>query len=264
MSGELGRALSAELVKVRTTRMWWGLLLGLAALVALQAAVTAAFAGQQSGPGGPTLPTLDSAEGLRTALSAGFQSGYLMALVLGTIIGAVDFRHRTATQTFLATPHRGRVITAKLLASAAYGLVYAVVTQLLSVLVVLVVAAVRGISVDLGDSSVLRSLALGVPGILLWCVIGVSLGVLLRNQIAAVLVAVGFVFLIDPLAGLALRQLDVGSVDQYTLGSASTALVEGFTGTPLLPWWAGGLVMLGYALVIAVAGWLLTVRRDVT
>jgi ABC-2 type transport system permease protein len=258
------RTLSAEVLKVRTTRMWWGLLLGLVALVALQVVVSAAFAGRQPGPGAPALPTLDTAAGLRTALSAGFQSGYLMALVLGTIIGAVDFRHRTATQTFLATPHRSRVIAAKVATSVMFGLGYAVATQLLSLVLVSLVAAVRGIGIDPTDGSVVRSLLLGLPGIVLWCVIGVCLGVLLRNQIAAVLVAVGFVFFVDPLLGLALRQLDLETVAQYTLGSASTALVEGFTGSDLLRWWAGGLVMLAYAAVIAVAGWLVTARRDVT
>ncbi len=262
--GALRRAFAGELVKVRTTKMWWGLLLGLAALVVLQTAVTAVFAGSTPGPGAPPLPALDTAEGLRSALSAGFQSGYLMALVLGTIVGAVDFRHRTATQTFLATPHRSRVVVAKALVSTFVGLVYAVATQLLSLAVVAAVAAIRGLDADFGDSSVLRSLALGVPGIVLWCLIGLSLGILLRNQVAAVLVAVGYVFLLDPLAGLALRQVDAGSLDQFTLGSASTALVEGFTGNDLLPWWAGGLVMLGYAVVIAVAGWAVTARRDVT
>ncbi len=260
----MGRTLQAELVKIRTTRMWWGLLLGLVVLVALQVTVTAAFAGRDPGAGAPPLPTLDTAEGLRTALSSGFQSGYLMALVLGTIIGAVDFRHRTATQTFLATPHRSRVITAKALAAAGYGLLYAVVTQALSLALVALVAGIRGAGLGAIDSTVVRSLLLGLPGIALWCVIGVSLGVLLRNQIAAVLVAVGFVFLIDPLLGLALNQLDLQDVGQYTVSNASTALVEGYTGSQLLPWWAGGLVMLGYGLLIAVVAWLTSVRRDIT
>ena len=257
-------ALNAELVKVRTTRMWWGLLLGLVALVALQVTVTAAFSGRSPGAGQPQLPGLDSAEGLRSALSSGFQSGYLMALVLGTIIGAVDFRHRTATQTFLATPHRSTVIVAKALTGAVFGLLYAVVTQALSLGLVGLVAAIRGAGLGALDSTVVRSLLLGLPGIVLWCVIGVSLGMLLRNQVAAVLVAVGFVFLIDPLLGLALNQLDLQDVGQYTVSNASTALVEGYTGGQLLPWWAGGLVMLGYGVVIAVAAWLVSARRDVT
>jgi hypothetical protein len=260
----MARALQAELLKIRTTRMWWGLLLGLVALVALQVTVTAAFSGRSPGAGQPPLPGLDTAEGVRSALSAGFQSGYLMALVLGTIIGAVDFRHRTATQTFLATPQRSRVIAAKVASGAGFGVVYAVVTQLLSLGLVAVVATIRGTGLSASDASVMRALLLGVPGIALWCVIGVSLGVLLRNQIAAVLVAVGFVFLIDPLLGLALNQLDLQGVAQYTVSNASTALVSGYTTGDLLPWWAGGLVMLAYGLVIAVLAWLTSARRDIT
>ncbi|KQX69712.1 ABC transporter permease [Angustibacter sp. Root456] len=260
----MARALQAELVKIRTTRMWWGLLLGLVVLVALQVTVTAAFSGRSPGAGQPALPGLDSAEGLRTALSSGFQSGYLMALVLGTIIGAVDFRHRTATQTFLATPHRSRVIAAKVLSGVAYGLLYAVVTQALSLALVALVSTIRGGGLGAADATVVRALLLGLPGIALWCVIGVSLGMLLRNQIAAVLVAVGFVFLIDPLLGLALNQLDLQTLGEYTVSNASTALVQGYTGSDLLPWWAGGLVMVAYGLVIAVAAWLTSARRDIT
>lgn len=258
------RALAAELMKIRTTKMWWGLLLGLLVLVGLQAAFTAAYAGSTPGPGAPPLPPLQSSEGLKAALSAGFQSGYLFALVLGTIIGAVDFRHRTATQTFLATAHRSRVVAAKVAASAIYGLLYALAAQALSIAVVASVAAIRGIDVAFGDRSVVQSLALGLPGITLWCIIGVSLGVLLRNQIAAVLIAVGFVFVIDPLLGLAFGQLGVDTVAKFTVTNASTALVQGYSPNGLLSWWAGGLVLLGYGIVIAVAGWVLTRFRDIT
>lgn len=258
------RALAGELLKVRSTRMWWGLLLGLVVLVLLQAGLTAAISGQPPGPGAPELPGLDSAAGLRAALSSGFQGGYLMALVLGTIIGAVDFRHRTATQTFLSTPHRGLVVAAKAGAAAVFGLMYAMVAQVLAVIMVLLVALIRGLDVNLTDSSVLRSLALGLVGIVVWCLIGVMLGVLLRNQIAAVLIAVGFVFVVEPLLILALNKMDLETVAQYTIGNASSALVEGFSGGALLPWWGGGLVMVGYAAVIGALGWVLTVRRDVT
>lgn len=51
---------------------------------------------------------------------------------------------------------------------------------------------------------------------------------------------------------------------QCTLTNASAALVEGFTGTDLLPRRGGGLVMLGCATVVGVVGWVLATRRDVT
>jgi ABC-type transport system involved in multi-copper enzyme maturation permease subunit len=259
----MSRALRAELLKIRTTRLWWGLLIGLALLVVLNSAIMAAFAGVDTGPGGPDLPALDTADGFRSALSSGFQSGYLLAAVLGTIIGATDNRHRTATQTFLATPSRARVVLAKMLAGAAFGAVYAVVTQLVALVVVSIVAAVRGAGSQLGDASVLRSLVLGVPGVVVWCVIGVSLGVLLRNQVAAILVAVGVIYLVDTLLSFGLHALDADQVVKFTPNNASTAVVEGYTGFDLLPWWGGVLVLLAYSTVIAACGWWLSLRRDI-
>jgi ABC-2 type transport system permease protein len=257
------RTLRAEVLKIRTTRLWWGLLLGLAVLVVLNSALIAAFAGADTGPGAPSLPPLDTPAGFLGALSAGFQSGYLLAAVLGTVIGATDNRHRTATQTFLATPSRARVVVAKMLAGAAFGAVYAVVTQLVSLVVVTLVAAIRGAGSQLGDGSVLRSLVLGVPGVMVWCVIGVSLGILLRNQVAAVLVAVGIIYLVDTLLSLGLHALEADDIVKFTPGNASTAVVEGFTGYELLRWWAGLLVLLGYSAVIAFSGWWLSLRRDI-
>jgi hypothetical protein len=259
----MSNALRAELMKIRTTRLWWGLLIGLALLVVLNAALIAAFAGSDTGPGGPTLPPLDTPDGFRSALSSGFQSGYLLAAVLGTIIGATDNRHRTATQTFLANPSRGRVVVAKMLAGAGFGAVYAIVTQLVSLVVVSLVAAIRGAGTQLGDASVLRSLALGVPGVMVWCVIGVALGVLLRNQVAAILVAVGVIYLVDTLISFALQALDADEIVKFTPNNASTAVVEGFTGFDLLPWWGGVLVLLFYSAVIAFFGWWLSLRRDI-
>ena len=259
----MSRTLRAEVLKIRTTRLWWGLLLGLAVLVVLNSALIAAFAGADTGPGAPSVPPLDTPAGFRGALSAGFQSGYLLAAVLGTVIGATDNRHRTATQTFLATPSRARVVVAKMLAGAAFGAVYAVVTQLVSLVVVSVVAAIRGAGSQLGDGSVLRSLALGVPGVMVWCVIGVSLGILLRNQVAAILVAVGIIYLVDTLLSLGLHALEADDIVKFTPGNASTAVVEGFTGYELLRWWAGLLVLLGYSAVIAFSGWWLSLRRDI-
>jgi hypothetical protein len=259
----MSRTLRAEVLKIRTTRLWWGLLVRLAVLVVLNSALIAAFAGSDTGPGAPSLPALDTTAGFRSSLSAGFQSGYLLAAVLGTIIGATDNRHRTATQTFLATPSRARVVVAKRLAGAGFGAVYGLVTQVVSLVVVSLVAVVRGAGSHLGDSSVLRSLVLGVPGVMVWCVIGVSLGILLRNQVAAVLVAVGVIYLVDTLLSLGLHALEADDIVKLTPNNASTAVVEGFTGYALLPWWGGVLVLLAYSAVIAFSGWWLSLRRDI-
>ena len=257
------RLIRSEIVKLRTTKLWWGMLLGLIGLVALNVVPTALFAGQDFGGGIPASPGLDEIAGLTAVYGSGYQSGYLMVLVLGVIIGAADRRHRTDTQTFLATPGRGRVIVAKMIVAALAGLLYGLVAELSTVAVAAPVILARGADLSLGNTDVVRSLVLGVPGIALWGVIGVALGILLRNQIAAVLVAIGYIFVGDLLlaGGLSLANLD-GAVP-YTPNNASTAVVGGFTGFELLEWWGGLLVLLGYGVVIAVAGWLIGRKRDV-
>ncbi len=259
----MSRVVRSELLKLFTTRLWWGLLIGAVGLVALNVVPTALFAGQQFGGGAPASPPLSEVGGLTAVYGAGYQSGSLIVLVLGVFIGAADNRHKTATLTALATPSQGRVAVAKLAAAAVVGFLYGLVTQTVSVLVAAPVVLARGAELRLGEEQVWRGLLLGVPGTVLWGVIGVALGILLRNQVAAVLVALVYVFIGDLLLSGLLRLADLDGAEAYTPGNASSAVVEAFTGFELLTWWAGLLVLLAYGIVIAVAGWLVGRRRDI-
>ena len=98
----------------------------------------------------------------------------------------------------------------------------------------------------------------------MWCVIGVALGILLRNQIAAILVAVIYVFVGDLLIAGLLSLADLDGAVPYTPNNTSTAVVEGFIPFELLEWWAGLIVLLAYGVFIALLGWLVGRRRDIT
>ena len=50
--------------------------------------------------------------------------GLLLGAVLGVTITSGEFRHQTATLTYLATPNRTRVLAAKMVAAAAAGAVF--------------------------------------------------------------------------------------------------------------------------------------------
>ena len=58
------------------------------------------------------MPPISTAAGLRTVTTVtGF--AMLFAAVLGSIVANGEFRHSTATLTYLATPRAGRVLAAK-------------------------------------------------------------------------------------------------------------------------------------------------------
>ena len=106
--GPVSRLVRAELLKLRTARVNYGLLVTSAVLTVLFATLEAARAG--NGPSG--VAPISTAPGLTTVTTVtGFSM--LLAAVLGVIVASGEFRHDTATLTYLGTPHRARVLVAK-------------------------------------------------------------------------------------------------------------------------------------------------------
>jgi hypothetical protein len=102
----------------------------------------------------------------------------------------------------------------------------------------------------------------------LWSLIGLGAGILIPNQVAAILITVGAAFILEPLVGFLLSLVSWGqTIVPYLPSSATSAMVGQVNATPnveLLSWWAGALVLVAYAGVLAGLGSVLTVRRDVT
>jgi ABC-2 type transport system permease protein len=262
-----GRIVATELLKLRTTRVWWGLLLTGVLLAFLQAGLLAATAGLALGQGAtPTPPPTDPAM-LRTIYTGGLSYGYVVTLSLGVLGMAGEYRHQTITPTLLAVPRRTRLVAAKLVAYLLAGLGYGIVFVLAGALAGAVVLAARGYPLGLGAEGVVRSMLLAMLACAIWTAFGLGLGTLIRNQIVALLVGIAFAVLAGPLLALALQAAHLGAVAQYLPNQASAALVQGTNGgieQTLLPWWGGALVLLAYAVVFAALGAALTTRRDVT
>ena len=107
------RLIRVELLKLRTTRLTYGLL-------ATAAGLTALFSRDRGGRGRPGkgIGPLYTASGLNAVITAGVWA-LVLATVMGVTVSSGEFRHSTATLTYLATPHRGRVLAAKAVAGAA-------------------------------------------------------------------------------------------------------------------------------------------------
>jgi ABC-type transport system involved in multi-copper enzyme maturation permease subunit len=262
--------LRSELRKVLTTRLWWGLLIGLVASWAGLSALIASLSGADSAAaGGPGLP-LDDPATIRGIYTAGLGTGYLFALAFGVIAMAGEYRQQTITATLLCSPRRERVVVAKLAAVAVVGLCYGLAGVIGGLLGGVPVLAVRGTSAHLADDGVPRALATSVLAIALWAVVGLGVGTLIRNQVVALLVSIGVAWIAEPLIALALNAAHAGGVAKFLPGQATSALVSPPTSTgaglsqDMLPWWGGTLVLLAYAVASGALGAGLTLRRDIS
>jgi ABC-2 type transport system permease protein len=264
MAGPATSALvRSEFLKISSTRLWWALLIGGVVWTAATAAVTAATAGMDTGFG-QTSPDIDSPELLRTIYSSGFSGGYIFAMILGVTGMTGEYRYQTITSTFLVAPRRTPVVVAKILAHIVMGLAYGVVCAATAVAVGLPVVLLKGGEPGLLAEGVPRSIALSVVAVALWTLIGIGLGTLIKNQVAAILIGVLIAFLIEPLLTVLFDYLE-WDVGKYLPSTASQALLSPYdSGITLLDWWAGGIVLISYALLFAGIGVLFSVRRDIT
>ncbi len=256
----------SELRKILSTRLWWGLLIGAVVYTMIQAGASAALAGASPGAGQQATPGLDSAEAIRSVYAASMFSGtYIFALILGITGMTGEYRYETITPTFLATPRRADVVLAKMVAHFLLGILYAVVALVAAFVVGAVVITIRGHGLGLGADRLLPTMALSVLAVGLWALFGIGVGTLIRNQVAAILIAVFVTFLLEPLLTFILASQDLDWVVRWLPTNASTALMQtGSTLVDYLAWWLGGLVLLGYAAVFAGLGVALSVRRDIT
>src|ERR1700761_7802393 len=165
------RLIRTELLKLSTIRVTWGLLAGAAALSALFASLEASRAGQTNSG----VPPITTATGLLTVTTVtGF--GLLLAAVLGVISATGEFRHGSATLTYLATPARARVLWAKAAAAACFGALFGAVAGVIAIGVGLAFAAARGSQVALGAGSLAGHAAGAAAGAALLGALGAGIG----------------------------------------------------------------------------------------
>jgi hypothetical protein len=252
------RLVAGEFHKLATTRLWLWLLAASMALTALYASLTLAFADDPD----TWVPPLSTPQGQQTLFSVGQGGAHTLVAVLAAIGLTGEFRHRTATGTFLATPRRGRVVAAKLVCYLIVGVGYALACVAVTVAVALPWLSTMGIDVSLVGNGIPAAVAGVVAAVAVFALVGVGLGALLRDQVATVVTLLVYLFVAEPVvAGIPAWQ----DWTVYLPGQSATALAGvTLTNQPLLPPWQGGLVLAGYGLTLAVAGTLLAVRRDIT
>ncbi len=259
--------LRSEWLKLRTTTIPWlltGIALVITGLFVLLYFINHGDGGpNQIGGFGPPTPNIPhTVQQLRDVIGRGVD-GYIFALLLGALIITVEFRHKTVTTSFLTTPHRTRFVMGKILIAAITGAVMAIV-----ILVATVIGAGITLSALGGSfSAMAHQIGAVAPGMILvyalFAVLGVGVGSLLTNQVAAIVVCLGWFLIVENIIDGIWR----GTTRWLPSGAAMAAASVssgGRNNVGLFAWWQGSILILLYGLVFAVLGSLLLARRDIT
>jgi ABC-2 type transport system permease protein len=259
--------LRSEWLKLRTTTIPWlltGIALVITGLFVLLYFVNHGDGGpNQIGGFGPPTPNIPhTVQQLRDVIGRGVD-GYIFALLLGALIITVEFRHKTVTTSFLTTPHRTRFVMGKILIAAITGAVMAIV-----ILVATVIGAGIALSALGGSfSAMAHQIGAVAPGMILvyalFAVLGVGVGALLTNQVAAIIVCLGWFLIVEQI----IIGIWHGTSKWLPSGAASAASnVTRGRGMDygLFSWWEGGLLILAYGLIIAAIGSAIMAQRDIT
>ncbi len=243
--------ISAELLKLRTTKAFWAYVAAIVTFVPISIALSIIVGNDQN--------PLTTSDGIRGVFSAA-SSGQLTALLLGITMSASEFRNHTATPTFLITPDRRRVMAGKVLAGGLLGLVLAAVSAVLTVVVATPWLQARNVDVNLLTVDVISPTAGALLSVPLAVILGIGIGGEIHNQTIAITVIDVWTSIIETfLTGF------VPDVGRWLPTGAASALggtwtIEG----GLLPFWAAALVLTGYCASAAAAGTHLITRKDMT
>jgi ABC-2 type transport system permease protein len=261
-------AIRSEFRKFFTTRLWWGMAIAIFVAGGAFAALFSWVVNQgTAGPGGAPILGSDT-QVANTVYTSGISVGYLLMLTIGVMSIGSEYRHKTISATFLATPRRTQAMLAKVVALIGIGALYGLISLIGSV-------AVGAVGLTLIDrplfpsSEVVRSLALSLLVLGLWALIGLGIGILIPNQVAALLIGIGVAWIVEPLIGLALSAWEFGRehVVQFFPSSATNAVVNGISQSAdevRLEWWGGALVLATYAVLLAGFGIWRTTRADIS
>ena len=250
------RLVRAEWTKLFSTRVWLGLVLGSCLLVGVSSAFFVGFAGTQQN--GQSVPPVGDPQFEQAAFSQATAASVLF-LILGIIGMTQEYRHRTATPTFLTEPRRWRVVAAKLAAYLLVAAPFAVLVLAVNVLVVEIYAGARGSAPSLTGDNLRVVLNSGLV-LMIYAFIGVGVGALIKNQVGAIVGALVYLFVVETIV------VSFGALQgayKWLPGGAVRAITSNLQAPELLQPWQGGLLLLGYGLLAAVLGTLLAVRRDV-
>jgi ABC-type transport system involved in multi-copper enzyme maturation permease subunit len=201
-----------------------------------------------------------TSEQLTMVLGWGAKLGAVFAGLLGVMSITSEIRHGTIRPTFLVTPQRNRVLSAKVLVSMFFGAAFGLIATALAVGAGSAALAARGIESQLNVGAYALVLVGGTAAGALWAAIGVGLGAVVRNQVPTLIGICAWLLFVE---GLLVGDVaGVGDVGRFAPGAAAAA-ISGQDPDKLLAPAVGLALLVLYTAAAAIAGSIAIARRDV-
>ncbi len=181
------------------------------------------------------------------------------------------------TTSLVLVPVRSRVLLAKVITVAIWGVLLAA----LSLVAVFLVALPWNAALGGVTSTVIDQLGAVLPGLVASAVLlglfGLGFGTLVKNQVAAILLTIGGTLVLEGILEVLARAIfhyDLNWLPNGAGAALAGDIARGFGGGGddggganafhLLTWWQGGRVLLAWGLGPLTIGYFTTFRRDVT
>lgn len=292
----MGRLITAEFRKILSTRMWWALLIPAVVLAFGWSFVAALLTKDiaQSVRDDPDFQqlglTFQNVPWSVFALSRSINISTIFPMLFGALGLASELQRRTITTSFLTAPNRASLLSAKAVTYVVWGALYGVAISGVAMLGTL--AGSHGNYLPDAGGFLLIALA-GVLSSVLWTLLGLGVGALLGSTTASIVLLTIYAVIAEPLIDLFVHNhiagaLPNGSADGLT-GSTAAQIIINDLHSPFLDrltqtdldalynvirvaagalgaynWWSSGLIFLGWALVLFLAGMFVNQQRDIT
>ncbi|HEY2642720.1 MAG TPA: ABC transporter permease [Galbitalea sp.] len=224
---------------------------------------------------GATTPNLSYAEQQAMAVlyaTGGTGIGQLVFSVLGVLVISGEYGTGMIRATFAADPKRLGTMFGKAIVLGVTTFVVALIAVFGTVAVCFPLMHVKGVYPDLGNSKVLLSLFGAAAYLAVISLIAFSIGAIIRSTAAGIATAIGLVLVVPAILGIVAAT--TGATWAYNIiaflptnaGAKvydyNSSAPSGIDGVISLDAYTGGLVLLGWFVVLFVVSLVLVKRRD--
>ena len=234
-----------ELLKLRTTKSLFGLTIGATLFSCLTITQIIIVANRTN-----ALNTMNPRQFAVFGANA-----YIFSAALGVITMANEARHHLSDSTYLATPNRTMVLGAKVIAVFIAGFVMGLIAEAAIFAVGIPWLSASHIHLHF-DASTWINVISQSAGVGLVAALGVAVGAIVVNQVAGIIITVGWLFIVEQIVGLIWRR---GL--KYLMNGLLSAMAGA---NQIFPRWEAFALVLCYILVLCGIGAAVLEARDLT